>query len=101
MIHVIFFFGITYFFTLRKSAQFVIFCALFQQKNVKQKFKLYAKEINLLLSYIRAPFLKFLKFFLKTKKQKERGKRKGKKRKKRKRKKKKYKCISIEDLWFV
>jgi len=74
----------------------VIFCAIFQQKNAKQKFKLYAKEINLLLPYIRVPFVKFLKFFKKTKKQKERGKRKRKKRKR-----KKYKCISIEDLWFV
>ena len=75
----------------------MIFLRIFQQKNAKQKFKLYDKEINLLLPYIRVPFVKFLKFFKKTKKQKERGKRKRKKRKG----KKKYKCISIEDLWFV
>jgi len=68
----------------------VIICAIFQQKNAKQTFKLYDKEINLLLHYKTVPFVKFLKFLKKTKKQKERGKRK-----------KKYKWISIEDLWFV
>ena len=70
----------------------MIFSRNFQQKNAKRIFKLYDKEINLLLYYITVPFVKFLKFFKKTKKQKERGKRK---------KRKKYKWISIENLWFV
>ena len=67
-------FGITCFFTLRKLRENVIFSRNFQQKNAKQKFKLYDKEINLLLHYISVPFVKFLKF-LKKQKSKKKGER--------------------------
>jgi len=57
------FLGLHVFSPYEKLRENVIFSRNFQQKNAKQIFKLYDKEINLLLHYITVPFVKFLKFF--------------------------------------
>jgi len=55
--------GLHVFSPYEKLRENVIFSRNFQQKNAKQTFKLYDKEINLLLHYITVPFVKFLNFF--------------------------------------